>query len=307
MIDQKETKNSKFNVKKFFFPFSPIKSFRSVRLLFLLAILIALRLVLGVLTIRIAPFNLSISIAWVPLMVIGWYFGPIVGLVMGAITDTISFFMAGGGIWFWMYAIQEPIVGLLSGLIAGWCQFRKSKEHLHISLDVIVNQILMIGFAVISWVVLVVWLDPSIHFQGHEEEYEQFYNIYKWVVLGCITGLLVLYEVLTILTLTKKIGNKEHKTMLNFIYTSSLVVVTMMLFSIALGPITAVEYIKFINGGITPEPFLKYGSIFYLVPRVAVEAIKVPVESAALFGVICLFDKKVVNIVNKINNSWNVA
>lgn len=307
MIDQKEKENSKFNVKKFFFPFSPIKSFRSVRLLFLMAVLIALRLVLGVLTIRVAPFNLSISIAWVPLMVIGWYFGPVIGLVMGAITDTISFFMAGGGIWFWMYAIQEPIVGLISGLIAGWCRFRKSKESIHISIDIVIDQILIVGFAVLSWVILVVWLNPSSEFQGHDEEYEKFYNIYRWVVLGCISALLVLYEVLTGLTLSKKIGKKEHHTMLNFIYTSSLVVVTMMLFSIALGPITAVEYFRFINGGITPEPFLRFGSIFYLVPRVAIEAIKVPVESAALFGVVSLFDKKVVNIVNKINNSWNVA
>lgn len=79
------------------------------------------------------------------------------------------------------------------------------------------------------------------------------------------------------------------------------------MFSIALGPITAVEYIKFINGGITPEPFLKYGSIFYLVPRIAIEAIKVPLESLALFGVVCLFDKKVEGVINKINNSWTPA
>lgn len=307
MIDQKETKNSKFSVKKFFFPFSPIKSFRSVRLLFLMAILLALRIVLGLLTIRIAPFSLSISIAWVPLMVLGWYFGPVVGLIFGILTDTISFLMAGGGIWFWMYAIQEPIVGLLSGLIAGWCRYRKNKEKISISLDIVLNQIIVIVFAVISYVALIVWLDPSIEFEGHEEEFEKFYQIYKWVVVGGISLLVVVYEVLTVLTLTKKIGKAEHHTMINFVYTSSLVIITMLIFSVALGPITAVEYMKFINGGITPEPFLKYGSLFYLVPRVCVEAIKVPVEASCLFGVVCLFDKKVINIVNKINNSWNPA
>ncbi len=304
MIDQKETKNLRFSVKKFFFPFSPIKSFRSVRLLFLLAILLALRIVFGLLTIRIAPFALSISIAWVPLMVIGWYFGPVVGLAFGFITDTISFLMAGGGVWFWMYALQEPFVGLISGLIAGWCRYRKEKEHIHISIDIIINQIMIIGFAVISWVTLLVWLNPSMHWQGHDEEYEQFYNIYKWVVIACIALLVIIYEVLMILTMTKKIGKDNHPVMINWIYTSCLVVLTMFIFSIILGPITAVEYMKFINGGITPEPFLKYGSIFYLVPRVAVEAIKVPVEASALFGIVCLFDTKVINIVNKINNSW---
>lgn len=295
-------KNSKFNVKKFFFPFSPIKSFRSVRLLFIMAILLALRLVLGVLTIRIAPFALSISIAWVPVMVLGWYFGPVIGLIFGALTDTISFLMAGGGIWFWMYAIQEPIVGLLSGLIAGWCQFRKLKDKPNLALDVVINQILVIGFAVISYVTLIFWLDPSI--EWYKPEFKQFYEVYRWVVVGGISLLVVVYEVLSILTLTKKIGNKEHKTMLNFIYTSCLVVVCMLIFSVALGPITAVEYLKFI--GLSPaSEYIKYGSIFYLVPRIAVEAIKVPIEASCLFGVISLFDKKILNIVNKINNSWD--
>lgn len=307
MIYEKETKNSKLTAKKFFFPFSPIKSFRSVRLLFLLAILLALRLVLGVLTIRIAPFNLSISIAWLPVMVIGWYFGPIVGLVMGCITDTISFLMSGGGVWFWMYAIQEPIVGLISGLIAGLYRIRKNNIKSHITADVILNQILVIGFSILTYVVLLVWLDPENHFQGHDEDYDKFYQIYKWVAVGGISVLLLIYEILMILSLTHKIGNGNHKTMINFIYASSLVIITMLIFSIALGPITAVEYFKFINGGITPEPFLKYGSMFYLVPRVAIETIKVPLESVTLFGVICLFDKKVELIINKINNSWVVA
>jgi len=80
--------------------------------------------------------------------------------------------------------------------------------------------------------------------------------------------------------------------------------VLMLIFSFALGPITAVEYYKFMNGGLTPEAFVKFGSIFYLVPRVAVEAVKVPVEASVVFGIVTLFDVKVINIVNKINNSW---
>lgn len=306
MIDQKEMKNSNFNVKKFFFPFSPIKSFRSIRLLFLIAILIALRIVLGLLTIRIAPFALSISIAWVPLMVLGWYFGPVAGLFLGIITDTISFLMAGGGIWFWLYAIQEPIIGLLSGLFSGWCRYRKSKEKINITWDIVINQIMVIGFAIVTYVILIVWLNPSIEFQHSDPEYAHFYTVYKWVALSGIALLVVVYEVLVILTLTKKIGKGNHHLMINFIYTSCLVVFVMLLFSIALGPVTAVEYVKFI-GGVIPEGYLRLGSLFYLVPRIAVEAIKVPLEASILFGVICLFDKKVLNIVNKINNSWEMA
>ena len=306
MIDQKEMKNTKFTAKMFFFPFSPIKSFRSIRLLFLMAILIALRIVLGLLTIRIAPFNLSISIAWVPLMVLGWYFGPVAGLFLGMITDTISFLMAGGGIWFWLYAIQEPIIGLISGLVAGWCRFRKSREKLDITLDIFINQILVIGFAVLTYVILIVWLNPSVEFEHSDPKFAYFYQVYKWVAIGGISLLVVVYEVLTILTLTKKIGKGDHLVMINFVYTSSLVVLIMLLFAVALGPVTAVEYLKFAGLDIPPG-YAEMGSLFYLVPRIAVEAIKVPLEASALFGVVCLFDKKVLNIVNKINNSWEMA
>lgn len=306
MIDQKEMKNLDFSAKKFFFPFSPIKSFRSVKLLFLMAILIALRIVLGLLTIRVAPFGLSISIAWIPLMVLGWYFGPVAGLFLGMITDTISFLMAGGGVWFWLYAIQEPIIGLVSGLISGWCRFRKSREKVNITWDIFLNQILIIGFAILTYVILIVWLDSSIDFEHSDPEFARFYKIYKWVAIGGISLLIVVYEVLTILTLTKKIGKGDHKVMINFVYTSSLVVLIMLLFSIALGPVTAIEYAKF-AGLIIPEGYAKLGSLFYLIPRIAIEAIKVPLEASILFGVICLFDTKVLNITNKINNSWEMA
>ncbi len=122
------------------------------------------------------------------------------------------------------------------------------------------------------------------------------------MAIGGISLLLVVYEILMILTISKKIGNKDHHTLINFVYASCLVVITMLIFSVALGPIIAVEYIKFINGTIPPE-YLTYGSIFYLVPRIAVEAIKVPLEASILFGVVCLFDKRIIHIVNKINNS----
>ncbi|MCQ3908398.1 MAG: hypothetical protein MJ200_02340 [Mycoplasmoidaceae bacterium] len=105
-----------------------------------------------------------------------------------------------------------------------------------------------------------------------------------------------------ILTLTKKIGKGDHLVMINFVYTSSLVVLIMLLFSVALGPVTAVEFFKFAGLDI-PSGYAEMGSLFYLIPRIAVEAIKVPLEASILFGVVCLFDKKIVNIVNRINNS----
>lgn len=306
MFNQERTKNLRFNIKKFFFPFSPIKSFRSTRLLLLLAVLIGLRIVLGLLTIRIAPLGLSISIAWVPLMVIGWYFGPVIGLFIGIITDTISFLMAGGGIWFWLYAIQEPIVGFISGLIAGVYRSRKNNNQNNIVLDIIINQILIAGFAIVTYVILAKWLNSSIDFDHSHPDFDRFYRIYKWVAIIGITLLIIVYELITILTLTKKIGKNNHGTMINFIYTSSLVILIMFIFSIGLGPIIAIEYVKFIGLDI-PEEYSKLGSLFYLIPRIAIEAIKVPLETSILFGIICLSENKILNIVNRINNSWEMA
>lgn len=78
-----------------------------------------------------------------------------------------------------MYALQEPVVGLVSGLIAGACCYRKLKDNPKITLDVIVNEILVLGFAILTYVILIVWLDPAKEFQGHDPEFEKFYQVYK--------------------------------------------------------------------------------------------------------------------------------
>ena len=298
---QKQKRISGF--KKFFFPLAPIKTFRSLRLLFLMALLIALRIVLSFTSIKIVPFNLSLSLGWVPTMVLGWYFGPVIGLFCGMLTDTLTFLIH-GGVWFWLYAIQEPIVGLLSGCIASFYRFRQAKDNKHILTDLVISQVVVLLFAVATYCIILIWLNPNGHFAGQDEQYEQFYRIYKWIALSLVLAFLIVYEVMFGLNIKHKISNKQFNQTLTFTYTSSCVVFLILLFSFALGPLTAVEYLKFINGGVTPSSYLKYGSIFYLIPRVAVESIKVPIEITALFGVVCLFDKKVHHIINKTNCSW---
>jgi len=290
-------------VKRFFFPFTPIKTFRSLRLIFLMAILITLRLVLSFLSIKVAPFNLSISLGWVATMTLGWYFGPVVGLFCGMLTDTLTWLIH-GGIWFWMYAIQEPIVAMLAGVIGSVYRIRKQNNNSKGVADLIVSQIAIVGFVVLSYLIILIYLNKDSQFSGHKKEYEQFYNIYKWVACGLLTVFLIIFEVMFSLNIKKHI-KVNRNALFAFIYTSATVVLIISLFSFALGPITAVQYLKFINGGITPEPFLKYGTIFYLIPRVALESIKVPVELTAFFGVVMLFDAKIVNLLNKIECSWN--
>lgn len=301
MEDKDLKQNRRLKARKFFFPFSPIKSFRSLRLLFLMAILIALRIVFCFTVIPLKPIGLSISLSWVPVMILGWYFGPVAGLILGMITDSLSFLVMGGGIWFWLYAIQEPIVGLISGLVAGYVRLRRSKEIKRLWIDITISEVVTIGFTVASLIILLLWLSPQDI--GHtSEKYVNFYNVYKWIAIAIISVFFVLYEVFFIWKTKQNKVNNQHQ--LNWIYTSTQVMVLMLIFSFALGPITAVEYYKFMNGGLTPESFIKFGSIFYLVPRVAVEAVKVPIEASVVFGIVTLFDTKVINIVNKINNSW---
>lgn len=291
-------------VKKFFFPFAPIKTFRTLRLLFLIAVLLALRLLFGIFAIKIVPFGLSISLAWIPVMVMGWFFGPVTGLILGIVSDTLAF-AVNGGIWFWMYALQEPAVGMIMGFIGSFYRWRKSRENTRIVTDICISQICTLIFAGLSYYILIVWLNPNSHYAGKTAQDPEFYNIYKWVALSCVMVFLVIYETLMILNIKKKIASKSFNRILTFVYTSSAVIFLMLLFSFALGPITAVEYMKFINGGLTPTSYLKYGSMFYLIPRVAVESIKTPIELSVLFGVVCLFEMKINNMVKKINCSWN--
>lgn len=289
-------------VKRFFFPFAPIKTTRSLRLLILIAALIALKIILTFVSVNIVPFSLSLSIAWVPVIILGWYFGPVAGLFLGMLTDTISYFIKGGA-WFWMYAIQEPIVALISGLIAGFYRWRRDKTNKKIATDIIISQVFTLGFVVFVYVILLVWLKPNAHFSGYKPEHIAFYNVYKWVAFALLLAFVVAYEVLTILNYKNKLKIKDKNSLITYIYTSTCVIVIALLFSFALGPYTAVKYLTFLNGT-EPTSYLKYGSIFYLIPRVAIEAIKTPIELAVVYGGVTILDKSLMNTINKINASY---
>ena len=112
------------NIKLFLFPLNPIKVFLNIRLMVILSFLLALRFVLQYLTIYIPVASMSISIAWTPLMLAGWIFGPVFGFFLGFITDTVAYLIKPGSIWYWMYAIQEPLVGMISGIIGFICMLR---------------------------------------------------------------------------------------------------------------------------------------------------------------------------------------
>ncbi len=291
MTDKSLNHNNAF--LNFFVPLHKWKIFSEVKFIAFIGILLALRIAFGIIHVNLPIVNKTISFAWIPIMVFGWIFGPIFGFFFGAVTDTITFFMFPGNVWFWMYAIQEPLVGFISGIVAGIYTIRISNENKNMLVDIFIYQISNIFFCSICLWVLLKWLNSS----GEMKDFATYQNI--------IIILLVVYFVTTELfifvNLLKKDLDKIKQTL--FIYSTMTVTIVIVLFSFILGPISAVEYLHYINGRY-PETWIKYGVVYYLVPRVAIESIKILIESYLLFSLLKISKSVLQNMINDIQNKW---
>ncbi|MDR1235092.1 MAG: ECF transporter S component [Mycoplasmataceae bacterium] len=280
---------------KFFFPLYPIKVFRSTKLMFILALLFALRIILQLVSIPIPGFVLSFSVSYTAVMLIGWYFGPVYGLICGAITDTLTYLIFPGGVWYWMYAIQEPIVGMLAGLFASWCAYRKTKDKIKIGVDIAIQQMIFLAFAICSYTVLIMWLSNSATYNT------KMYVIYRWIALGLITAFFVLIEVFTFYNV---VSNKHNlRRNVTFIYTLILVASCTLLLSFMLGPISSVSYLEYLNSR-PPDAWIKFGAVYYLIPRVIVQSIKTPVEALLLTSLVLMLDPTITRVLGNVNNRW---
>lgn len=279
----------KNSLRTFLFPFSPHKIHKSTKLMMLIASLIAIRILLGYFHIKLPVVNETIGFAWMPIMICGWFFGPIVGFVFGALTDTLGFVLH-PSIWFWMYAIQEPCVGLISGIIHGICYWRINQKNHNIIFDLLTQQIVLLVFCLTAIFGMFFWLDNNSFnkFQG-----------YKIVVLILITIFLVLMEGTTFIFL-KNSDHKNNWYRLVFLYATMIVALTMTLFSFLLGPIAAVEYLKYINH-YDPD---KNTLLLLLIPRIIVQSIKVPIESFVLSTLIVATSPLMKDYLNVLNNKW---
>ena len=134
---------------------------------------------------------------------------------------------------------------------------------------------------------------------GTGSEAVKYFDTYKIVTLVMLGVYIVIMECFTFIQIK---GFEKHKERtLIFIYATMLVTIVIILFSFALGPITAVEYLKYVNG-IYPDNYLTYGVIFYLVPRVIVESIKTPLEALAMYGLVLATRPLIRNINNTLQN-----
>ncbi len=288
----------KRKIINFFFPMYPLELKKSIVLISVLSLLIALRIVLGFVTIKIPQFGMVISLAHTPLIVIGWAFGPIIGFFSGVITDTISYFAIPTGPWFWLYSIQEPLLGMLSGIISSIYVLRKkSKNNIF---DVVLSRAICYSFTIISLIIILAYATPGSKWQGVSQiDQNDFFNIYKYIAISLLIVFVICYEVFSILTYKK---NKSKYKL--FIYASLICFLNAILFSFLLGTISSIEYYKFLYGSESPS-LIKYGLMFYLLPRIIKETIKTPLQISILISLLWIIIPIFKNILNYSTLTWN--
>ncbi len=297
---------------KFLFPFWPVKIFKSITGICVLAALLGLSILLNLFKINITA-GITISFAWLPGIIIGWYFGPIVGLLMGALIDTINWLIY-GGVWFWMYALQEPILGLIVGIISSLFNIiRNTKQHFSICL--IINQIMLIGFIISSIFIVFYYTNPNNpFFQSISNAENSTSNMIKttqlylrWIILGILLGLFVIVEVIVGYRyyLFKKYRDADSIRFETFLFITIVALTSTVIFSFLLGPISAIEYYKFLNNTSYVPNLVNYGVMYYLLPRVIKECFKTPIYIIILTTLVCALNPAIVSFKNRIINSYH--
>ncbi|WP_033160259.1 ECF transporter S component [Mycoplasmoides alvi] len=292
-----KTKKQKF--LKFLFPYFPLKWKYSTQLIVLLAVLISFRLITQIFSLPIGPV-LRLSVTWIPTSLIGWFFGPILGIPIGILMDSLTFFWS-GGIWYWMYAIQEPLITCLAGIIAGIYNIRK--EYKNSIWDYLLFQTIVILFTISSILILLNFAsskfdDASLNFLG--------LNHIDTVLLtiSCISIFFIISEIIIHTLLRYK--TLYQKQFILFIYTTLLGVLLSIIFSFILGTIAAINFYKYFvsNDNSYSKNFLVYGSYYYLIPRVIKETFKMPLIVVNLIPLIRMTNSYMLRIQQMSHQKW---
>ncbi len=296
-IESTYTQTKGRKILKFFFPLWPLKIFKNVHLITFLASMLALRFVLSYLSLPIRPFGFKISFAWLPIYVAGFFLGPVAGMLFGAACDSIGY-ACNGGIWFWMYAIQEPTVGLLAGLMGSIYYLIKSHK---IKVVMIFQKIITYSF--ICFTIFMVVYEYYILNARFAVGGIQKLNIFVPVSIAVMLIYFIVNEVQTDLLYKKIKTQRRQEYFVMYCYISKLVIIITTLFSFILGPTIFVEFIRY-STGLTPSNYLRYGSMFYLVPRVLKEAVKTPIYIALLTGIVFAIRTPMAQLYNLGFNKW---
>ena len=98
-----------------------MKKYFNLRTLIILALLAAIGAVLGSLVAIKLPFGgvkmVQVSLAPIPVMLAGIFFGPLAGALVGFVTDTSAFFIGGAqGAYNPIFSVTMALVGVIAGL-----------------------------------------------------------------------------------------------------------------------------------------------------------------------------------------------
>ena len=96
---------------------------------------------------------------------------------------------------------------------------------------------------------------------------------------------------------------KKNNRYLLFLYAITLISIIMDVFSFLLGPVSSVEYLRYVNGEY-PENYMKYGLLIYFIPRVIVQNIKVPIESLLFCSIVLIVNPILNNYIMQVENRW---
>lgn len=286
-------------IKKFFFPIDRL--FSSIKILTFIAIIFALYIFLVLCTMNSV---LNFSISWIPIMVLGWYVGPIYSCFLAIIFDNIRFFLLSqvGGLWFWLYAIQAPLVALISGLFGSIFHYRSNyvkTSSKSLIFDVIFSNLIVITFFIFTIFMLISFVNNSTKFSGSEKIGEFFLFLYKWIAICFLIFGLIIFEAITIFNFRYKLRNKDNSIsqILVLCYCSSLVLVIMFIFPFVLQPVATIEYCKYCG-------FPNRSFLFYLIPQTFRQSIIVPIEIFILKTIVLVAQKQFNEINDQINNQW---
>lgn len=248
-------KLQKFKSKlvNFFIVLYPISPFQSINLMVLFALFLAIKIILAQTSIFISVFRTRISFAWTPIIIAGWFFGPLYGSVFGGISDILGFVIS-PGIWYWPYALQEITVGFFAGLVHSYYRLVTHKWKLWSHL--IINQIFLFTF----FLLLLTTISISI-WSG------------QYLILGLVVFYFFVNEVIIIIWYQKK-----RQWLKIYLYAGIIVIGLIVLWSFLLGPTIAINYYKLIHGGQIPKTISDYGLSYYLIPRIIRETIKTPIQ-----------------------------
>ncbi|GAA5414583.1 ECF transporter S component [Ureaplasma sp. OM1] len=271
----------------------------------LLAVLIALGLILNLFSIPIPAFGIDLSFAWLPTMVIGWIFGPVVGCLLGIIVDNLNFLIH-GGVWFYLYAIQQPMLAFIAGFVGSL--FRLAKQlNWHFLINVIINQLFIFAFIAVSIFIMFAYTNPDSkafqHLVKSGRMSVKVNEIFRWVILAAMILFAALIEGITIYQYYRWKQHKNNLKFTLFLYSSIICILSTIIFSFILGPVSAIKYFEFMYGR-TPTSLFKYGVVYYLLPRVLKECVKTPIYIILFLSVLMVALPIVEHIQNTAKNTY---